>query len=131
MKTASGVQRELRFPVQIVALIKGAIVAVGLALLLSLLIGLVVGLIDLDPIPASVYLFHYACILAGGFVAARGTSRLGWLHGGLVGLIYLGVMAWLFPPGYHMVTAPETPIVTGLLWSFLAGAAGGILGIKR
>lgn len=123
--------RRVHSPVQLVALIKGSLVGIGIALVLSLVIGLIVGMIDLDPIPPYVYLFHYVSILIGGATAARSVERFGWLHGGLVGLIYLGVMGYLFPPGYHVVAAPEATFVTGALWSFLAGVAGGMLGLKR
>lgn len=119
-----------RLPIDLIAIARGTLLGAGVALLGALLISLVVTLAEWDPIPSYLYGYHYVSIAIGAALAARNTRRLGWVHGGLVGIVYLLFVAWLFPPGFHLVASAQASWLPGILWSFVAGTAGGVVGVN-
>lgn len=119
-----------RLPIDIIAVVRGTLLGAGFALLGAVLLSVVITLAELDPIPTYLYAFHYVCIALGAALAARNTKRLGWLHGGLVGVLYLLFIAWLFPPGFHLVASASANWLPGILYSFAAGALGGVIGVN-
>lgn len=112
------------------AIIKGTLFSLGVALLASLLLSLVVTLADWNNFPPSLLSFHYISIGLGGVLAARSSRRFGWLHGGIVGVIYTLTISILFTDGLasNMFMSPEW--LSQALWGFLAGVAGGVLGVN-
>lgn len=112
------------------AIVKGTLFSLGVALLASLLLSLVVTIADWHSIPASLTAFHYISIGLGGVLAARSSKRLGWLHGGLVGVVYTAVLSALFTDGISASSFMQPEWLLQALWGFVAGVAGGILGVN-
>lgn len=112
------------------AIVKGSLFSLGVALLSSLLLSLVVSIADWNTFPASLLAFHYISIGLGGVLAARSARRLGWLHGGLVGLVYTVVLSVIFSETLSVSLFMETEWLMQALWGFAAGVAGGVLGVN-
>lgn len=113
------------------AVVKGTLFSLGVAFFASLLLSFVVYLADWEDPPATLTAFHYISIGLGGVLAARSARRLGWLHGGLVGVVYTLVLTLLFAEGGSVsaqLLAPKA--LYELLWGFIAGVAGGALGVN-
>ncbi len=96
----------------------------------AVLMGLAVSLTAWEGFDADVPWFGYISIAIGGMLAGKRSGRVGWLHGGLVGLIYFAVSATLFQSGFSWGDVATSYWLTRALWSFGAGALGGALGIN-
>lgn len=68
-------------------------------------------------------------IAAGGFYGGRTTRRLGWLHGGLIGIVYVLLVSWMLAPEFGWTALVSWPWLREALFAFLAGAVGGIVGV--
>lgn len=112
------------------AVLKGALLSLGVALLASLLLSLIIYLANWENLPSTLNAFHYISIALGGVLAARSAKRLGWLHGGLVGIVYTVALAFLFAEEMSLGALVETEFLLQALWGFLAGVAGGALGVN-
>lgn len=80
-------------------------------------------------LPIALYYLGFLTIVAGAAYGARRASRLGWLHGGFIGLAAvtaaLLLSALAFPGG---LTAGE--VFRQAVLCFLAGCIGGIIGVN-
>lgn len=112
------------------AVVKGTLLSLGVALLASLLLSLVITLASWDPFPSYLEAFHYISIGLGGVLAAKHARTLGWLHGGIVGVIYTVFMAFLFTDGMSFSALLQPEWLLNLLWGFVAGVIGGVLGVN-
>lgn len=112
------------------AIVVGTLLALGAALVGALVLSLAVTLAEWDPIPPSLTLFHYVSVALGAVLAARSAKRFGWLHGGVVGVIYLFIVSALFRPDFAPADALEAAWLVQAWWAFLAGLAGGVVGVN-
>lgn len=112
------------------AILKGTLFSLGVALIASLLLGIVITLADWEPLPSYLGAFHYIAIALGGVLAARRARSFGWLHGGIVGVLYTVLLAALFTEGFTFGTLLQTKGLLDLLYGFVAGVIGGILGVN-
>jgi len=113
------------------AIIAGILVTFFLTLLVSGALALTVYLTDIteNQVAAALYYAGILTLAVGGGLAARWADAMGWLHGGLVGAIYV-ILATLigmffFPGGYVL-----TQVTKRVLAGFFVGALGGIIGIN-
>lgn len=130
MQTANSGGIISRLPIDIIAVVRGTLLGAGFALLGAVLLSVIITLAEWDPIPTYLYAYHYVCIALGAAMAAKNTKRLGWLHGGIVGVLYLLFIAWLFPPGFHLIASASANWLPGILYSFVAGVLGGVIGVN-
>lgn len=112
-----------------VAVLQGVALAFVASLCAALLLGLAVFLTDWDGLPRTVPLFNYVGILVGSLAAGRRAGRIGWLHGGMVGLLYF-LLLTVFTQGdarLNALTSWSGLQRAGI--SFLVGALGGMFGV--
>lgn len=80
-------------------------------------------------IPSVVVFTTIVSISMGSGYLSRRVEGKGWLHGGLLGLIYvllILVLGNIFIPGFNAAGN----LLTNLLIAFIIGAIGGIIGIN-
>lgn len=107
---------------------------VGLAFVAALGFAFVLGLATAwtatwAPSDGLLRVLNLAVIAAGGFYGGRAGRRLGWLHGGLTGLVYVLLVSWMLAPQFGWAAFVSAPWLTEALYAFLSGAAGGVLGV--
>lgn len=96
----------------------------------AVLMGLAVSLTAWEGISADLHWFSYVSIAIGGMLAGRRSRRVGWLNGGLVGILYAAVTALAFQSGFSPGDLFTAGWLAKAFWSFVAGAAGGVLGVN-
>lgn len=109
---------------------KGTALSFSLTFGAAVLLGLAAALTDWEGLTRGFEAFSYACIALGGMLAARSSRRSGWLHGGIVGLAYFAISAALFQDGFTWSQLWTWPWLARAFWDFVAGAAGGVLGVN-
>lgn len=123
--------RNTRAEIELAAIVKGVILAYFLSLLLFLITGGVIHFTEISEriIPTAVTIISGLSIITAGVYAARHTASRGWLHGGIIGLLYVLVILIL-----SMFLLPEFSFtfmsIGKLLIGFVIGALGGILGVN-
>lgn len=113
------------------AVISGLLVTILLALLLSAVVAVLIFFTELTEGTAAAVLYYLGlvCVTIGGAFAARRSRKMGWVHGGLVGLGYAILcvgLSYMITPGAF------------LLWDILrrvgaviaVGVLGGIMGVN-
>lgn len=128
--TARGPQGgEGGFPLRVGSVVQGVGLTLAAALALASAIGLAIAWTPAwDAADGLLQGLHWAAMAVGGWWAGRTAPRLGWLHGGLTGLVYGLVVMWLVAPEGRVGLGLPTGGLTPLLYGCLAGAAGGVLG---
>jgi len=112
------------------AVISGAALGFAITFAGAALLGLAASLTAWQGIDADIAWFSYLSIALGGMLAAKRSRRTGWLHGGLVGLVYFAVSAAFFQSGFTWGDLLAQDALAKALYSFAAGALGGVLGIN-
>lgn len=74
-------------------------------------------------------IFSYLSMATGGFMAARMAQRNGWFVGGLVGVLFILAIHWV-TSGSIALPDMNRDIVVRFGIGFIAGAAGGVLGVN-
>lgn len=112
------------------AILKGTLLSLAVALLASLFLSIVIIAAGWHEIPPGLVAFHYVSIGLGGVLAARRARRLGWIHGGIVGLVYTALLSALFADELTLGMFLTTAWLKEAAWGFVAGVVGGILGVN-
>lgn len=117
--------------IKISVLLKSLIFAYAISLLAFLVEGGIIHFtkVSEDIIPISVSIISALSILLAGIYTAKRTESRGWLNGGIVGFLYIFVIALLsyfLIPGYQI----ELLLLGKLALGFLVGAVGGIIGVN-
>lgn len=112
------------------AVIGGAFLGFAVTFAGAVLMGLAVSLTAWEGFAADLHWFSYVSIAIGGMLAGKRSRRVGWLHGGLVGVLYFAVSASLFQSGFAWGDLLTAQWLTRAFWSFAAGALGGALGVN-
>lgn len=110
------------------ALLKGIILSLASALILSLIVGIVFTIGSWHTMPRALMAVHYVCIGLGSVIAARQAGRVGWLHGGVIGILYSFLLLLLFHDG--SVSMFTTAHFSDMAWSFIVGGVAGMVGIN-
>ncbi|MFO8060205.1 MAG: TIGR04086 family membrane protein [Bacillota bacterium] len=113
------------------AIMTGLIITLALALAIAVVVSILIYFTDMSEGSAASYIYYLGmmCVAVGGAAGARGAGRLGWLHGGLVGLLYAVLslaLTFIILPG---------PVVFGAILGrigtvTLVGALGGVIGVN-
>lgn len=113
----------------ILALTQGLLLSVLVTMLGSGLCGLVISLTNWEGTSAALQSINYLSIAVGGLLAGRLAGKTGWMHGGLVGLLYM-LVANMLLSGEGIAGLGVAVFSLRLLAGFLAGAIGGMLGVN-
>lgn len=111
-------------------LFSGLLYAFGLLAISVVLLSLFLLWTNMKEESLTVYimLIHIAALLTGGFIAGKRSGAKGWLNGGILGLCY-GILILI--TGFLAFDAGLSGGKAALLvCAFIAGAAGGILGVQ-
>lgn len=111
------------------ALVNGIALAVAVTILCTFLISLLAALTSWDGASRSIYSFAYISVAAGGLVAGRRAGRIGWLHGAIVGIVYM-LLILLFSGRAAVALLGFSGLLVRLLAAFATGAVGGMLGVN-
>lgn len=80
-------------------------------------------------IPKAVIVISAVSILLGGVRTTKDVGSMGWLHGGLVGLLYMGILiilGFLIMPSFTFGWS----IILDIFLGFVVGVVAGILGVS-
>ncbi|HHY70482.1 MAG TPA: TIGR04086 family membrane protein [Thermoanaerobacterales bacterium] len=127
MKSPSEGKKSLKFP----KIFKGVVSAYLFTILLFLILALIMYFTKLSEsiIPKAVVVISAISILFGGVRITKDIESMGWLHGGLVGFSYMGILvilSFLITPSFSF----GWNVVVDLFLGFLVGVLAGILGVN-
>lgn len=108
------------------ALLWGLVFAFGLLLATAAVMGSVAHFSPWQATPGALETAGYGSIALAGWLAARRAPRAGWLHGGIVGLLFLLTASWLLVPEFPWLHWVSPSGLVRAALAFLAGAAGGM-----
>ncbi len=111
--------------------LKGVVNAYFLTIILFLILALMLYCTKLSEtvIPKAVIIISAISILLSGIKLTREIDDMGWLHGGLVGLLYMGILVVLsimIMPSFSF----RWGTVVDLFLGFIVGMFAGILGVN-
>lgn len=112
----------------------GVLQGVGFTFIVALACALFIGLAvawtpTWDASDTLLRVINLLAVAAGGFYAGRKVRRLGWLHGGLAGLLYVLLVSWMLGPEFGFAQLANTVWLREALFAFVAGTVGGVIGV--
>lgn len=113
------------------AIAAGVVMTFALTVIVSAILAVAITVTDITEGHVSGVLYYIGLLTTavGGGVASRRASSRGWLHGGLVGIIYVVVSL-----AVGLIIFPGTAIFfeagRKLAVAFIAGALGGVVGLN-
>lgn len=116
---------------QLTAILKGLVSCFALLIIMSLVLGFIFSVnesVSEDAMNRSLMVVNYTAIFIGGIMGARWAQTKGWLHGGLVGLVYMAIV--VFIGSRYVSVAIGLEIMLRIVSGFLTGALGGVLGVN-
>lgn len=116
---------------QVPAVLRGVVFTFVMGVVLSGLVALAIYFTSLREQQASGALLvaGLLAVATGGGYAARAARAAGWLHGGLVGLLYTMATTLLSPALFPGALHPG-PVLERLVVGCAVGMVGGILGVN-
>lgn len=123
IRTREGLHISLR------ALIAGVLACAALALIAAAILGLVMyrTLLPEAVLPNIMGAINLVALVCGGYFAGRKAGTMGWLNGGLAGLVYtatLLAMGLFFFPGPVAALTALRRLLVGFVLAALGGTAG-------
>jgi len=111
--------------------LKGVFLAYLLTIVLFIILALIMYFTRVSEsiIPKAVVVISALSILLSGINTTKDLESMGWLHGGLVGLLYMGVLiiiSFLAAPSF----AFTLNVAIDLFISFLVGTVAGMTGVS-
>jgi putative membrane protein (TIGR04086 family) len=124
-RTREGLNISLR------ALIAGVLACAALALVAAAVLGLIMyrTMLPEAVLPNIMGAVNLVALVVGGYFAGRKAESMGWLNGGLAGLVYTALLVLLglfFFPGPTAALVVLRRVVVG----FVLGALGGTVGVN-
>lgn len=110
-----------------VAIVWGLVFAFGLTMAVGTAMGLTAAWSAWDVSPGTLRAAAYGSVAAAGFLAARRARGWGWLHGGLVGVLFLVIGSLALVPGYSLSQLASGSGAARLALAFAAGSVGGMI----
>lgn len=112
----------------------GVLQGVGFTFVGSLVCALLIGLAvawtpTWDASDGLLKTVNLLAVAAGGLYAGRKVQRLGWLHGGLSGLVYILLVSWMVGPEFGFAQLATAFWLREALYAVVAGAVGGVIGV--
>lgn len=114
-----------------VAIVWGLVLAFGLTMAAGAAMGLTAAWSAWDVSPGALRGAAYGSVAAAGFYAARRSRGWGWLHGGLVGVLFLVVGSLALVPGFGLGQLASGAGVARLALAFVVGSVGGMMARLR
>ncbi|MFY9414402.1 MAG: TIGR04086 family membrane protein [Tepidanaerobacteraceae bacterium] len=117
--------------INLVKIFKGVFFAYLFAIFLFLVLAFIMyfSSISENIIPKAVIIISAVSILLGGINTTKDLESMGWLHGGLVGFIYTGILiilSFIIVPSFAL----SINIAIDIFISFLVGVVAGIIGVS-
>jgi len=127
MKSQSNGKPSINF----VKIIKGVLKAYLITIFVFLILALIMYFTSISEsiIPRAVIVISAVSILLSGINTTKDVESMGWLHGGLVGFFYIGILimvSFLIVPSF----AFSLNIAIDIFLSFLVGVIAGIIGVS-
>lgn len=115
----------------VIVVLKSSLVAVILTLVCFMLFAIIikVGGMQETIIPPVVQVVRTLSIALGGFIAARGSQKMGWLKGAITGLVYI-IWAFIISSLFGNNIVLGSVVLSDSLLGIVAGAVGGIIGVN-
>ena len=131
MRKASSKQQPESIVYDIIAVLKSSLVAIIITLICFTLFAVIIKVADMQEtiIPPVVQVVRTLSIALGGMLAARASRKMGWLKGGITGVVYI-LWAFLISSLFGGSTFMGTLIFSDLLLGAVAGAVGGVIGVN-
>lgn len=117
--------------INLVKIFKGVLKAYLFTIALFLILAFIIYFTSLSEsiIPKAVVVISAVSILLSGITTTKDVEGMGWLHGGLVGFLYIGILmilSFLLVPSF----AFNINIAIDMFLGFLVGALAGIIGVS-
>src|SRR5690554_3433227 len=118
--------------VRLLSVLQGVGLAFAAAVVGALVLGLVAAWAPVwDPSDGLLKAINVAAVAAGGVYAGRKALRLGWLHGGAAGLLYVVLATSMTGQPVSLARLATAAWLKDAALAFGAGAAGGMAGVAR
>lgn len=127
MKSSVKNQKKLDFAI----IIRGVFRAYLISLIFFLIMGGILYFTSLSEnvVPSAVIILSAISIIISGIRATKDIDSMGWLHGGLIGFIYVAVLMAVGLLAMPSVTF-GVESVTNLFMGFVIGSIAGVLGMN-
>lgn len=118
-----------KYSVNLAKILKGVLKAYLFTIFLFLILALVMYFTKISEniIPKAVVVISALSILLSGINTTKDVESMGWLHGGLVGFLYMGILiilSFLTVPSFAFSFNIAVDIFLGILIGTLAGVIG-------
>lgn len=123
--------RDQRRTLRITAILKGLVACFAFLIVMSLILGFIFSVNDSvreEAMDRVLMVVNYTAIFIGGIMGARLAQTKGWLHGGLVGIIYMVIV--IFIGSRYISVAFGLEIFLRITSGFLTGVLGGVVGVN-
>jgi putative membrane protein (TIGR04086 family) len=113
------------------SILRGLVFTFVIVIVSALILSLVVHTTSITErsLPLVFKLITTFAIAVGGAVAARRTQAKGWLHGGLVGVVFI-VLCFFFSFAFQSESLGAVSLGKELGLGLLAGLIGGVIGVN-
>lgn len=120
-----------RKKIDFIRILKGVFRAYLFTLFLFLILAVLIYFTKVSEsiIPKAVVIISAVSIFLSGIDVTRNIDSMGWLHGGLIGFLYIAILlilSSLIMPSFYF----KWDIAIDLLLGFLTGVLAGILGVN-
>lgn len=112
------------------AVLGGSVLSFAVTFVGAILLGAAVSWTEWNGLSSGLSYFSYAAVAIGGMWAAKRSRRMGWVHGGVVGVAFVVISALLFQPDFQLNQLIDSTVLIKIIWSAAAGALGGVLGVN-
>ncbi|NLJ65897.1 MAG: TIGR04086 family membrane protein [Clostridiales bacterium] len=115
----------------IIAILKSSIIAIIMTLVCFAIFAIIIKVADLQEtiIAPVVQVIRTLSIAFGGMLAAKSSKKLGWLKGGITGVVYV-LLAFMISSMFGGSIFMGSVIFSDILLGVIAGAVGGIIGVN-
>jgi putative membrane protein (TIGR04086 family) len=115
----------------IIAILKSSIIAIIMTLVCFAIFAIIIKVADLQEtiIAPVVQVIRTLSIAFGGMLAAKSSKKLGWLKGGITGIVYV-LLAFMISSMFGGSIFMGSVIFSDILLGIIAGAVGGIIGVN-
>ncbi|HZJ58123.1 MAG TPA: TIGR04086 family membrane protein [Clostridia bacterium] len=131
MRKAPNKQQPESIRTDILAILKSSIIAIIITLICFTFFAIIIKVADLQEtiIPPVVQVIRTLSIAFGGMLAAKSSKKVGWLKGGITGVVYV-LLAFIISSLFGGSIFMGTLIFSDILLGAIAGAVGGIIGVN-
>lgn len=131
MRKAHNKQRPEHLGNDIIAILKSSIIAIIITLVCFAIFAIIIKVADLQEtiIAPVVQVIRTLSIAFGGMLAAKSSKKVGWLKGGITGVVYV-LFAFMISSLFGGSILMGSIIFSDILLGVIAGAVGGIIGVN-